>query len=102
MSGPLGQILVSASGQRSLEVSLSGNIPFVGVKTLNQQSPELGAPDAERLALGKISRTNLSCSATTGSRTGGAGWGGTHPATDWSPGLGVGLGLFCSVLFGSK
>ena len=78
MSGPPSQMLVSASGQWSLEVSLSGNIAFVGVKTLNQQSPDLGGLDTEHLALG----TNLSCSATTGSLTRGAGWGGTHTATD--------------------
>lgn len=78
MSGPPSQMLVSASGQWSLEVSLSGNIAFMGVKTLNQQSPELGGLDTERLALGP----NLSCWATTGSRTRGAGRGRTHTATD--------------------
>ena len=97
MSGPTGQMLLSASGQCSVEVSLGGNIPLIGIKPLNQQSPELGGPEAKHLPLGDL----LSCSATTGSHTGVPGQGEPHTGRERSGGQGwvfVWV-VFCFVLF---
>lgn len=102
MSGPTGQMLLSASGQCSVEVSLGGNIPLIGIKPLNQQSPELGGPEAKHLPLGHL----LSCSATTGSHTGVPGQGEPHTGREPSVchrledrvGFLFGVVLFCFVL----